>query len=701
MKYRLKFSTAKPATLGLYIFITSMLIIPLGLAAEPADNAKPDVSERVISEPNTSEPEVQLIAPGYGELDFEPPEAGSYHLPILADAHNEKVLNTEGDFVEFHQLFKGKYTLLSFMYSSCNDVNGCPLTYVVFNRIRQMATKDPEINNNLRFISMSFDPENDTPEAIKAISDSLEVHGKHDAHSQQMSGHQMKKKPPIEWLYLTADSQENLEPILQHYNQDVLQQLDEAGKNTGNFSHILRVFLIDPKYKIRNIYSVSFLHPDIIINDVKTLLMAEEMPTEQEITHKAKNQSDDKLVHQTSQLQEMKQNIHLGPGDHKENYHSENYKTRSVSLGARKGVNTNLLQLIENPPLGLPKVPVPANNAITEDKIGLGKKLFFARRLSLNNTISCAMCHIPEQGFTNNELKTPAGFEGRTVRRNAPTIYNTAYLQRFHHDGRETSLENQIWQPLLANNEMAMPSIGMVVNKIADLTDYENLFEQAFNGKKANVVTIGQAIASYERTLISANSAFDRWHFANEENAISESAKRGFNLFKGKALCVACHTVEKDHALFTDNKLHNTGIGWETSMRKTPKTNRVQVAPGQYLTIKQSIIKSVSHGPIGDLGLYEITQNPADRWRYRTPSLRNIALTAPYMHNGSLSTLTDVVSFYNQGGFKNKVQSPLIKPLNLTSNESEDLVDFLKTLTGSNVETLVSDAFAAPIGDVH
>ncbi|NQY65669.1 MAG: c-type cytochrome, partial [Alteromonadaceae bacterium] len=492
------------------------------------------------------------------------------------------------------------------------------------------------------------------------------------------------------------------------YNQDVLQQLDENGKNTGNFSHILRVFLIDPENKIRNIYSVAFLHPDIIINDVKTLLMAKKIMSEQGITEKGitekdKKESDIAYIQQNAQTQsqEKKKNIHLGPGDHKVNYHSENYQTRSVSLNSRTGVSANLLKLSKNPPLGLPKVPVPANNAITEEKIQLGKKLFFDRRLSLNNTISCAMCHIPEQGFTNNELKTPAGFEGRTVRRNAPTIYNTAYLQKFHHDGRETSLENQIWQPLMASNEMAMPSIGMVVNKIINLNDYKGLFEQAFNGEKANVVTIGQAIASYERTLISANSAFDRWHFANEENAISESAKRGFNLFKGKAQCIACHTVEKNHALFTDNKLHNTGIGWERSMRKTPATKQVQVAPGQYVTVKQSIIKSVSHGPIGDLGLYEITQNPADRWKYRTPSLRNLTLTAPYMHNGALSTLTDVVSFYNKGGFKNKTQSPLIKPLNLTKKESDDLVTFLKTLTGSNVETLVSDAFATPIGDTH
>ena len=637
-KYALKFSMKPPIgkfkILVLITFIISSVISPYSLANDLTDNPNPNLNSKPKVKPK---PEVKLFAPGYGELDFKSPEAGSYRLPVLGDAHDAQVLNTDGEFVEFHQLFQGKYTLLSFMYSRCNDVNGCPLTHVVFNRIRHMAKKDPDINNNLRFISMSFDPENDTPQVMKGISDSMEGHGAHSAnageqmdHSQmnhsQMNQNKIKQNKKIEWLYLTAQSQKSLKPILQNYNQDVLQQSDVDGIDVGKFSHILRVFLIDPENKIRNIYSVSFLHPDIIINDVKTLLMAKN----------AENLIDN--AHQ-QQLQNQQKSIYLGPGDHKENYHSKDYETRSVSLNSQTGVKTNLLKLVKNPPLGLPKVPVPADNAMTDDKIQLGKKLFFDRRLSLNNTISCAMCHIPEQGFTNNELKTPAGFEGRSVRRNAPTIYNSAYLQKFHHDARETSLENQIWKPLLADNEMAMPSIGMVVKKITESADYKGLFEKAFNGKKADVVTIGQAIASYERTLISANSAFDRWYFSHDENAISTSAKRGFKLFQGKAQCIACHTVEKDHALFTDNKVHNTGIGWGASMLKEPEMKRVQVAPGKYLSVKQSIIKSVGHGPIGDLGYYEITQNPADRWRYRTASLRNLIFTAPYMHNGSLSSL--------------------------------------------------------------
>jgi len=623
-----------------------------------------------------------LLAPGYGELDFEAPEAGTYSLPALGVAKDARVLNADGEYVNFHDLFEDKYTLLSFIYTRCNDVNGCPLTHVVFNRIKAIAKKTPGLSEQLQLISMSFDPEHDTPDVLKALS--REDHSQHEGHSghEDHSGHQNHHKADrneVDWFYLTADSIDSLKPILDDYNQSIQKQIDEDGKQSDNFAHILRVFLIDTEKRIRNIYSVSFLHPDIIINDVKTIRL------------EAESRAD--TVKNKEEL------VRTGPGDAKEGYDSTEYKTDSLSLEARKGRETDLLKVVKNAPLGLPPIPVPEGNPVTEDKVDLGKKLFFDRRLSLNDTTSCAMCHIPEQGFTNNELKTPVGFEGRTVRRNAPTIYNTAYLTRLFHDARETSLENQVWDPLTARNEMAMPSIGLVIEKIRNLPDYSGLFERAFDGEKASIVTIGKAIASYERTLVSGNSPFDRWYFSKEENAISESAKRGFDLFRGKGKCVVCHTVNDDFALFTDNKLHNTGIGWNVSMRKEPETKKVLVAPGQYITVKQDIIDSVGHKPIGDLGHYEITQDPADRWHYRTPSLRNISLTAPYMHDGSLATLEEVVEFYNKGGFKNKLQSPHIKPLELSKEEVNDIVAFLKTLNGDNVQELISDAFTAPIGD--
>ncbi len=647
------------------------------------------ISNSALSFSGQGEPQTALPAAGYGELDFEAPEAGSYKLPVLGYAQNAKAVDTDDKAVRFHELFRGKYTLLNFMYTRCDDLNGCPLTHVVFDRIKNRAAEDPLLAENLQMFSMSFDPEHDTPEVLKDLELGVhDHHMDHEKHSDHMDhsghdGHHMPEKPAqqdVTWKYLTTHSHEELEPILDAYNQSVIPKTDSDGKDTGNFSHILRVYLIDPELRIRNIYSVSFLHPDIIINDLKTLLMEYGVEA---------NQSHD----------EQKHNIRIGARDSKEGYDSEEYVTNSLSIQSRQGKETDLIRFVKNPPLGLPAVPQPEDNPITEDKIKLGKKLFFDRRLSLNDTQSCAMCHIPEQGFTSHELMTAIGFEGRSVRRNTPTLYNVAYLTKLFLDGRETSLEHQVWQPMLARNEMANPSFGAVIEKVKKLKDYKGLFEAAFDGQQASLINISKAISSYERTLVSGNSKFDRWHFNDEKNAMSDSAIRGFNLFTGKAQCVSCHSIAQDHALFTDNSLHNTGIGWQRAMKKEPERERVQVAPGRYLNVKKEIINSVGNQPEGDIGLYEITQNPDDRWKYRTPTLRNVALTAPYMHDGSLATLHDVVEFYNHGGFKNETQDPIIKPLNLTRSEMDDLVEFLKSLNGDNVAEIISDSFATPIGD--
>jgi cytochrome c peroxidase len=238
------------------------------------------------------------------------------------------------------------------------------------------------------------------------------------------------------------------------------------------------------------------------------------------------------------------------------------------------------------------------------------------------------------------------------------------------------------------------------LNKVRQIDDYRGLFEAAFNGKGVSMETLGMALASYQRTLVSANSPFDRWHYAGDIAAMTNSAKRGFELFTGKAGCVACHTVGQESALFMDDQLHNTGIGYQQSMGITQDKQRVTVAPGVTIDIDRTIIDQVGEKPATDVGRYEVTQNPHDRWKYKTPSLRNVALTAPYMHNGSLSTLYEVVEFYDQGGIPNKLLDPLIRPLGLTDQEKNDLVGFMQSLTGSNVDTLVADAFAAPVGDV-
>lgn len=610
------------------------------------------------------------LAPGYGKLTYELPLIGSYKLPPLGPAADGKVLNEDGNEQSLHEIYNGKYTLLSFIYSHCGDVNGCPLSSFVFNTLKSKMKKDPELAENLQLMSISFDPERDTPRVMK-----------HYGENFKFSGNKGK------WGFLTTSSVKALTPILQKYNQDIQREKSISGVETGDISHILRVFLIGPKLQIRNIYSVGFLHAELVINDFKTLL------TTNLATNNKEQAASYKLPNNNSLLSK--------PGDYKQGYENKTYVTKSKALSERKGKAADLLSIATNPPLGLPKIPIPENNNLTTEKIDLGRKLFFDRRLSLNNTISCAMCHIPEQGFTNNEVSMAVGLEGRSVRRNSPTIYNIAYASKLFHDGRDSKLEEQVWGPLLARNEMANPSIGFVLKKLRKLPDYQGMFEKAFKGNSITMQTLSQALASYERSLISANSPFDQWFYAKNKHAISESAKQGFTLFSGKAKCMTCHTITSKHALFSDNQLHNTGNGYNESMGINAKKERVILAPGVYIDVDRNVIDSVGEATPADLGLYEITQNPDDRWKYKTPSLRNISLTAPYMHNGSLSTLESVVRFYNKGGIKNKLLDPLITPLHLSDIEIKDIVSFLESLTGSNVDVLVADAFAAPIGDIE
>tara|TARA_B110000914_G_scaffold223424_1_gene238869 strand:- start:233 stop:1567 length:1335 start_codon:yes stop_codon:yes gene_type:complete len=391
-----------------------------------------------------------------------------------------------------------------------------------------------------------------------------------------------------------------------------------------------------------------------------------------------------------------------GPGDNKDGYDDKNYITQSISLEDRKGKKANLIKYVTIKQLGLPSLVIPKNNPITKEKIELGRKLFFDRRLSLNNTMSCGMCHVPEQGFANNEIKTAVGIEGRSNLRNTPTILNVAYNKFLFHDAREFLLENQVWQPILSHSEMAMPSFGFTLKKLGLIPGYKKLFEEAFPKEGMNVTTFGKAIASYERSLISANSKFDKWYFAKNKNALNDKEEKGFEVFMGKGNCVSCHLINENDALFFDNKLHNTGIGYAESMGVlSKKKTRVQLAPGEYVEVDNAIISSVNQQKkMNDLGLYSITENPDHRWMFKTPSLRNISLTSPYMHNGIFTNLEDVIEFYNEGGFKNSLLSPLIKKLNLNSNEKENLKLFLESLNGENIDILIADALAEPVGDL-
>ncbi|MVF21712.1 photosynthetic protein synthase I [Methylocaldum sp. BRCS4] len=598
------------------------------------------------------------LAPGYKPLAFELPAPGTYVLPALGEASNGQVLDSTGNELDLHGLYGDKLVLLSFIYSTCSDVNGCPLATAVFHKIQRRLEQEPEIFKHLRLITLSFNPQHDTPEVMAH-------YGKAFAKD-------------ADWRFLTTRSEQEIQPILTAYGQSIQKDYDADGKFLGTFSHVLRVFLIDREKQIRNIYTVSFLHPDTLVNDVKTLLAEKStVATQQPPAGRV---------------------AFLGGGDNKTGYEAADFATRSIALAERSGQRTNLVEYAKRPPLGLPPVPTPRDNPMTPAKVELGRKLFFDRRLSLNNTFSCAMCHIPEQGFSSNEQATAVGIEGRTVRRNSPTIYNVAYLKRLFHDGRESRLEQQVWGPLLANNEMGAPSVGYVVDKIQGLPDYAGLFEKAFK-RGPSMETIGMALASYERTLNSADSPFDRWYFGKKKDVLPAEARLGFELFTGKAGCSQCHTIAKDHALFADQQMHNTGIGFRAAMANDKPKQKIQAAPGVTLEIDADILAAVSEPKPNDLGFYEITQDPKDRWKYRTPALRNIALTAPYMHDGSLSTLEEVLEFYNRGGVPNKNLDPLIKPLNLDPTEIKALVAFLQSLTGSNVPAIVSDAFAAPVGD--
>jgi cytochrome c peroxidase len=350
------------------------------------------------------------------------------------------------------------------------------------------------------------------------------------------------------------------------------------------------------------------------------------------------------------------------------------------------------------PPLGLPAIPLPPDSPLTQARIELGRTLFMDRRLSHNNTLSCGMCHVPEQGFTSNELGTAIGLEGQSIRRNSPTVYNVAYVEQLFHDGREFSLENQAWGPLLAGNEMANPSIGYVIEKIKVLPEYAGRFEKAFAGRGPDVLNVGQALATYQRTLVSGNSRFDRWYYGKQQEALTAEEQAGFGLFSGKAGCSVCHVVAEKHALFTDNRFHNTGIGYARSMG-LPKTHRVQLAPGKFVEVEDKALDSFEQ-PQPDVGRYEVTLDPADSWAYRTPGLRNVALTAPYMHDGSLGTLEAVVEFYDRGGIDNPQKDPLLKPLGLSPQDRKALVAFLRSLTADNVQKLVAEARAVQPGEM-
>ena len=319
------------------------------------------------------------------------------------------------------------------------------------------------------------------------------------------------------------------------------------------------------------------------------------------------------------------------------------------------------------------------------------------RRLSRNGTMSCGMCHVPEQGFTANEVATSVGIEGRSLRRNAPTVLNVGYNESFFHDGRARTLEEQAWGPLLAADEMGNPSRDEVVARVAALADYAEPFQKAFPGQAPSTGNIALALAAYQRSLVAGGSRFDRWYFGGETNALTDEEKRGFVVYRGKAQCNACHKLGRQHALFTDEAFHNLGVGVPQPARKQSDVE-VALAPGVGTRISHDVLSTISSPQQPDLGRFEVTKAEKDRFAYRTPTLRNIELTAPYMHDGSLATLREVVDFYDKGGNQNPGLDPLMGPLYLSEQDKQALVAFLRTLTAPNVAQLAAGARAARVG---
>jgi cytochrome c peroxidase len=338
---------------------------------------------------------------------------------------------------------------------------------------------------------------------------------------------------------------------------------------------------------------------------------------------------------------------------------------------------------------GLPPLQLPADVVLDPGRIELGRKLFFDRRLSFNGTMSCAMCHVPEEGFTSNASRTALGIEGKSLRRNSPSLLNVALQASLFHDGRESSLSTQAWMPLLHADEMGNPSIGHVLQRIRGMADYDGKFERVFGGAGPSMDTLGAALAAFEATLVAADSRFDRWRFGGLGSALSDVERLGFGIFAGKGRCTVCHLVGEQHALLADGKFHVTGAGLAAP---AGRAYVVPLAPGVQTVLTDADLAHYSARVAPDLGRFEITLDPADRYAFKTPSLRNVAHSAPYMHDGSLATLEDVVDFYDQGGGDVPGKSEVLSPLGLGTDEKRALVAFLRSLDGANLPTLASNS---------
>jgi cytochrome c peroxidase len=329
-----------------------------------------------------------------------------------------------------------------------------------------------------------------------------------------------------------------------------------------------------------------------------------------------------------------------------------------VSLCSLTGCKRSITEVPIGPkveikvPLGLPPIPLPPDNPPTDNSIALGRKLFYDKRLSKDNTLACASCHRPAFSFTDG-LRISLGVGGMTGVRNAPTIMNTAYLPLQFWDGRAISLEEQAASPIANPVEMNQTH-EVSVSKLGLDSVYQAMFLKTFGSKDVTLGRVEKALASFERTVLSGNSAFDRYEYGGDKTALTPAQIRGLDLFRDpkKGNCTACHSIDAHSALFTDGKFHNIGEGVNND------------------------------GNITDVGRYHETKIATDQGAFKTPTLRNIANTGPYMHDGSLKTLKEVVDFYAGGGNSNPYLDKEIRVIQLSGQDRSDLVEFLKSLTG-------------------
>jgi len=306
--------------------------------------------------------------------------------------------------------------------------------------------------------------------------------------------------------------------------------------------------------------------------------------------------------------------------------------------------------------LGLedPNTFVPADNPLTADKVELGRTLFFDKRLSKDNSIACASCHMPGVAFTDGQ-QVSSGIRRQQGGRSAPASINRLYSKAQFWDGRAATLEEQSVGPFTNPVEHGFVDHDEMIAKMKKIEGYKKLFKKVF-GADITIGGVGKAIASFQRTILSGNSPADRFDMGGDEKALSPAAQRGLVLFREKARCTKCHSGFNS----TDEKFHNLGIGWDTN------------------TV--------------DLGRYMVTKDPQEIGAFKTPTLREISRTAPYMHDGRFGTLEEVVQFYNQGGIKNPHQDNLIIPLKLTDQEKRDLVEFLHALNGEGWQHITPPA---------